>query len=222
MQRSQIFACRRSVASAAMLGLAALLGGCAHSLQYDETGGVKLTRTGCPAVAVPAFTGDVTLFDPPASRDARAIDVVATVTNLRSTCDSTGDPLVVNATFEIDARRTSAAGARDLVLPYYATVVRGGTQVVSKELSRVALHFADGQLRASGAGQAGARITKAAATIDAKVQAEITRKRKPGDADAAVDPLADPANRAAVQRASFELLVGFQLSNDQLAYNATR
>lgn len=222
MQRPPFFACRRLTAPAAALGLAALLAGCAHNLDYDETGGVKLTRTGCPAVAVPAFTGDVTLFDPPASREARAIDIVATVTNLRSTCDSTGDPLVVTATFQVEARRTSPAGARDLVLPYYATVVRGGTQVVSKELSRVAIHFADGQLRAGAAGQAGARIAKAAATIDAKVQAEITRRRKPGDADAAVDPLADPANRAAVQRASFELLVGFQLSNDQLAYNAMR
>jgi hypothetical protein len=34
--------------------------------------------------------------------------------------------------------------------------------------------------------------------------------------------MADPAIRAAVAQASFELLVGFQLSEDQLAYNATR
>ena len=42
------------------------------------------------------------------------------------------------------------------------------------------------------------------------------------DPDAALDPLADPEVRAAVQAASFELLVGFQLSDEQLAYNATR
>jgi hypothetical protein len=34
--------------------------------------------------------------------------------------------------------------------------------------------------------------------------------------------MADPAVREAVRRASFELLVGFQLTQDQLAYNATR
>ena len=50
----------------------------------------------------------------------------------------------------------------------------------------------------------------------------ITRERKAGDEDAALDPLADPEVRAAVQAASFELLVGFQLSDEQLAYNATR
>jgi len=43
-----------------------------------------------------------------------------------------------------------------------------------------------------------------------------------GEADAAVDPLADPEVREAVNRASFELLVGFQLDEAQLAYNATR
>ena len=43
-----------------------------------------------------------------------------------------------------------------------------------------------------------------------------------GDPDAAIDPLADPTVREAVRRASFELLVGFQLTEQQLAYNATR
>ena len=50
----------------------------------------------------------------------------------------------------------------------------------------------------------------------------ITRKRKAGDADAAVDPLAEPEVKAAVARATFEVLVGFQLDQNQLAYNATR
>jgi hypothetical protein len=46
--------------------------------------------------------------------------------------------------------------------------------------------------------------------------------RKPGDADAAVDPLSEPTVRAAVARATYEHLVGFQLTPDQLRYNATR
>ena len=54
------------------------------------------------------------------------------------------------------------------------------------------------------------------------IREQITRKREPGDPDAALDPLADPAVRAAVQRATFELLVGFQLTEAQLRYNATR
>jgi hypothetical protein len=55
-----------------------------------------------------------------------------------------------------------------------------------------------------------------------EIRREITRERKGGEAEAALDPMADPKVRAAVQRASFELLVGFQLTPEQLAYNMTR
>ena len=34
--------------------------------------------------------------------------------------------------------------------------------------------------------------------------------------------MADPAVRAAVERAHFELLLGFELTPEQLRYNATR
>jgi hypothetical protein len=46
--------------------------------------------------------------------------------------------------------------------------------------------------------------------------------RTGGSEAAAVDPLTAPDVRAAVLRASFEALVGFQLTDDQLKYNATR
>ena len=54
------------------------------------------------------------------------------------------------------------------------------------------------------------------------MQERINRKRRAGDADAAIDPLSIPEVRAAVQRASFELLVGFQLTQEQLEYNVRR
>ena len=40
--------------------------------------------------------------------------------------------------------------------------------------------------------------------------------------DAAIDPLSDPAVRQAVLSATFEALVGFQLTDAQLRYNVTR
>jgi len=70
-----------------------------------EDGGVFITRSGCPLVGIPAATGDVTLFDPPASRDARAIDVVAYLTNVRSQCGDSGDTIVTTATYTVNARR---------------------------------------------------------------------------------------------------------------------
>ena len=206
----------------ALTALGAVLSGCSRDGDIDSTGGISITRSACPAIAIPAYTGDITVFNPPASRDARAIDVVATMTNVRSTCNETGSDVVANATFEVQARRTSGAGARDIVIPYFSTVVQGGRIVVSKSISRVALRFEDGQLRATTTGTAGASINRAAATLPQDIRERITRKRKAGDTDAAIDPLADPAVRDAVARVSFEVLLGFQLTPEQLQYNATR
>jgi hypothetical protein len=204
---------------AALIPLA--LAACSTEGQLTTTG-VVVNRSACPAVAIPAATGDVTLFNPPASRDAAAIDVVAEITNLRAACDETGANIVSNVTFDVQAQRRDARGARDVVLPYFAVVMQGGTNVVSKSVGRVGLHFDDGQLRASTRGTAAGTVSREAVTLPEDVRRQITRERKPGDADAAIDPLADPKVREAVRSASFELLVGFQLTQEQLAYNATR
>ncbi|MDB5693438.1 MAG: hypothetical protein JWO81_2501 [Alphaproteobacteria bacterium] len=195
--------------------------GCSTEGQVTDTG-VIVNRSACPAVAIPAATGDVTLFNPENSRDANAIDVVATITNVRSTCDETGNVIATNVTFDIQAQRRDARGARDVVLPYFAVVLQGGANVVTKSISRVGLHFADGQLRAQGSAAATSQVQRAALTLPEDVRRQVTRERKAGDADAAVDPLSDPRVRDAVRAASFEVLVGFQLTHDQLAYNATR
>jgi hypothetical protein len=66
------------------------------------------------------------------------------------------------------------------------------------------------------------RVNRAVATLPADVRQILTRPRKAGEAEAATDPLADPGVRAAVAKATFEQLIGFQMSQDQLKYNATR
>lgn len=195
---------------------------CAGKGDFDETGGVKIVRSACPAIAIPAFTGDVTLFNPAASRDASAIDVVATITNVRSTCNDAGERITATANFDVLARRSNSAGAREVVLPYFATVTRAGTRIVSKQVGQVALRFEDGQLRAQTSSTASTSIARAEAALAPEVEERINRKRKAGDTDAATDPMTVPAIRDAVSKASFELLVGFQLTNNQLAYNATR
>lgn len=197
------------------------LSGCAREGEVTSAG-VTTIRSACPTVAVPAGTGDITLFDPPSSRDASAIDVVATVTNVRSSCTEGAENLLTNATFEVQAQRRDPRGDREVILPYFATVIQAGTNVVSKRTGRVALRFADGQYRASTTGGATSQVLRSAATLPEEIRREITRERKAGDPNAALDPLADPKVRAAVARASFELLVGFQLTAEQLAYNATR
>lgn len=209
----------RVVAAAVLI---AALAGCAKDGDIDQTGGIAITRSACPAVAIPASTGDITLFNPATSRAANAIDVNAVITNMQVTCGDQGNDVVSNATFDILARRADPRGAREVVLPYFATVMRGGTTIVSKRISSVRIVFPDGQTRASVQGQAGAVIERAQATLSPDIQRELTKKRKAGQEDAAIDPLTKPEIKAAVARASFELLIGFQLTADQLQYNATR
>lgn len=207
------------------LPLAALvLAGCAGDGELDLSSGVGFTATwtGCPTVAVAEGTGDITLFNAGGGQTADSVDVVATITKIRPSCNTAGEKIYSVADFEVQARRASAGGARTLTLPYFSTVVQGGTAVVAKRIGQVTINFADGAQRASASAKAASYIDPAAAALPPEIVQKLTRKRKGGDADAALDPMADPEVRAAIQRASFELLVGFQLSEDQLRYNVTR
>lgn len=184
--------------------------------------GVNVTRSGCPIVAIPDGTGDVTLFANGGSVNAADIDVTANITNLRSSCNPDGEQIYSEATFEVRARRPNGIGARSITLPYFSTVVQGGNTVIAKRLGEVTLNFADGEIRTSSTAKAAGYVNAQAARLPEDIVEKLTKKRKAGDLDAALDPLSDPATRAAVLRSTFELLVGFQLSEDQLKYNATR
>jgi len=214
-----------SAATTLIVGAVALAG-CKTKgeLVVDESVGVTAVRGACPAVGIPDYTGDVTLFRG-ADKTAGSIDVVAAMTNVKSQCDDGGNggaKVFVSTSFDVLARRTDTSGARQVQIPYFVSVLRGGSAVVSKRVGTVTLSFADGQERAQATAQGSAYIDRAEATLSPEIRERITRKRKAGEADAAVDPLSEPEIRAAVQRASFELLVGFQLDQAQLAYNATR
>lgn len=215
---------RAAAQQIAVTGIAlALLAGCAKRGDIDSTGqGIIQFRSACPMVAVPAHTGDITLFDPATSRDAAAIDVVANITDLRSTCNSETDQLYSQVTFTVNALRRDAGPARTVDLPVFTTVVRGATSVIAKRVATVRVAFAEGSVRGSAQGTTAAYVDRAQATLPREIEQMITRQRKSGDADAALDPLARPEVKAAIQRSSFELLVGFNLTADQLRYNITR
>jgi hypothetical protein len=205
---------------AALLPLVALAG-CAREGDILPTG-VIAVYSACPPFAIPAPAGDITLFSPEGSRDAAAIDVVATITNLRGSCVESGDRLVTSASFEVFALRRDNRGAREVVLPYFASVVQGGSNVISKRVGQVRIRFEDGSYRARATNTASSWVNREAATLPANIRQQITRERRAGDPNAALDPLADPTVRAAVEQARYELLVGFALTPEQLRYNATR
>lgn len=184
--------------------------------------GITAVRSACPAVGIPDYTGDITLFGPGGAKTADNIDVTATMTQVRAQCGEGTDKVTSQVNFVVRAQRSDTNGARSVTLPYFVSVLQGGNSVVSKRIGQVTLQFADGEARAEATANGSAFIDRGAATLPPEVRDRITAKRRPGDQDAALDPLADPTVRAAVTRATFEVLVGFQLNDEQIAYNATR
>jgi hypothetical protein len=201
-----------------------LLGACRHSgdITEENGGGVYAVRSVCPIAGIPTGTGDITLFNPQGSTDARAIDVTAAISQLRSTCQDAGADVISTVTFTVVGLRRDAGPARQVILPYFDVALRGGSTIAAKQVGAVALNFPAGSQHAMTRAQATIRVNRYAATLPANVRAILTRPRKAGQADAAVDPMADPAVRSAVANATFEHLVGFELTQDQLKYNATR
>jgi hypothetical protein len=208
---------------AALLAIT-MLSACRHpgDVTADNGGGIYAVRSSCPIAGVPAGTGDVTLFNPPNSTDSRAIDVTAAITDVRSVCQDSGNDVVSTVTFTIVALRRDPGPARQVILPYFDVALRGGGAVAAKQIGQASIVFAQGDIHGWTRAQATVRVNRAAATLPANVRAILTRPRKAGEAEAAIDPLSDPAVRKAVADATFEHLIGFQLTTDQLKYNATR
>jgi hypothetical protein len=200
---------------AVVAATAAIVAGCMQNP-------LKIKRSACPAVAIPTYAGDMTLFKPGTEANAANIDVVATMTNARETCSESAEKLVVDVSYDVLARRSTTAGARSVALPVFHSMVQGGNLLVSKQIGTVTIAFADGQDRAIGHGGARGSVARSAATVPDDVQKKINRKRKAGDLDAATDPLADPQVKAAIRAASFEVLIGFQLDERQLGFNVTK
>ena len=106
-------------AGMAPLALALLLAGC-------ERNPLIVNRSACPAVAVAAHVGDITLFRG-AGTDAADIDTVAAITNVREECTETAEQFVTRITFDVVARRSDMADARQISLPVFAAVVQHGS-----------------------------------------------------------------------------------------------
>ncbi|WP_310497194.1 hypothetical protein [Sandarakinorhabdus sp.] len=187
-----------------------------------ESNPLLVKRSACPAIAIPTYAGDITVFKPGTAQDAGNIDMTATLTNVRDTCAETAASFASSITYDVVARRFDAGAARDVSVPVFVAVVQGGNLIDAKQTGTVTISFADGQTRGTGKGQATTTVSRTAAAVPPEILAKINRKRRPGELDAATDPMADPEIRAALRAASFEVLVGFQLDERSLAYNIAK
>jgi hypothetical protein len=159
--------------------LALLLAGCARDGQIAD-GGVYVTRSGCPQVAIPAATGDITLFDPrPASRDAARSTwwrpSPTSASPAPRTAQKCGQHRDLRRGRDPPRRGRRAAGGA----AFFAVAVQGGTNIVAKKVGAVALNFPAGSLRAQTNSQATVRVSRSAVALPAEVQRELTRERRP-------------------------------------------
>ena len=151
------------------LALVLLATACSREGEITQ-GGIYITRSACPQVGVPAATGDITLFNPSNRTDSAAIDVSATITNVRASCDEAGANIISTISFDVVATRRDIAEQRSVVLPYFTVAMQGGSQIVAKRIGNVGLNFAAGSQRAQTSGQATVQISRAAATLPEDVR----------------------------------------------------
>ena len=100
----------RPIVLVSLAGMMALSGCAKQGDLVVGAGGAGITavRSKCPAVGIPDYTGDITLFREGGQRLASDIDVTASITNLRSTCNEDGEKVYSEATFDVFARRADA------------------------------------------------------------------------------------------------------------------
>lgn len=205
----------RNALMAAGLAALLLLAGC-------NTNPLLVTRSQCPAVAVPFHVGSLTKFDPPQSRNADAIAMTAQITDLKGNCIEGPEFLTTEVSFTVTAQRRDKGPAKQVYLPIFVVLAQGGNVLVSKQLTGVQLDFAAGSQRTETRGGARADVHRSAVSLPPETQARISKKRDAVDPEALTDPLSDPQVRAAVRATSFEVLVGFQLDDASLAYNVAK
>lgn len=178
---------------------------------------LEVTRSLCPATAIPQHTGTMTLFSPAESRDADAVVMTASIFDLENHCVEGSPKVTSNLRFTIGAQRPNAAAEQSVNVQYFVAVVKDGKEIISKQVYDTALHFPAGQVRAQSVETVAAAIDRAQAIAAAGPAPGRDRKRRRDD-----DNVDDTFFDAAPKASAFEVLVGFQLTDAQVHYNMTR
>lgn len=200
------------VAALGMVAAPLLLAGCSSNP-------LQVTRTLCPATAVPQHAGTLTFFSPPSSRTADSVVASANIFNLQNQCNEGGEKVTSNLRFSIGAQRPNAAAEQTITVPYFVAVVKEGETLLSKQIYEATLTFAAGDVRAESVQTVQAAVDRAEALAAAgPAPGSEKKKRKRGEMAEPEDLFFDAKPKAS----GFEILVGFQLTDAQVHYNITQ
>lgn len=174
------------------------------SVAACTTNPLQVRYTSCPAVAIPKYTGTLTQFSDSGQFEAKDVQVVASITNLRSTCTEDEKAAKTTIVFDVLASRpTQAGGLPPLDLPYFVVVVKDGQTLLAKQVYNAPVQF-DPTARST-------TVRQTVVATSPKVPIPPKKKREEGEG------LAPPPKPS-----QYEVLVGFQLADAQAVYNLTR
>jgi hypothetical protein len=169
-----------------------------------------ITRTSCPAVAVVKYTNNYAQFAPGSNFSASGLELSAQMDGVTVTCqEGKGGAPVTQVNFEVSAARASASSASQQVIPYFVTIVEDGQTILSKNVYGAQLQFADGALRST------VRQSFSATTPYVPLPPAPDKKKRK-------DQFEDFAEDSRPKAARYEILIGFQLTEEQAAYNVQR
>jgi hypothetical protein len=170
---------------------------------------LEVTRTSCPAVAVVKYANSYTQFAPGSNFSSRGIEMTAQMGDVSISCkESAGKISVSNISFEMSAARASATTASDVNVPYFVTIIQDGTTILSKQVYGAPLKFTEGALRTE------VRQAFSASTPYVPLPAAPDRKKKKQFEEFAED--------SRPKSAKYEIMLGFQLTDEQATYNVQR
>ncbi len=189
----------------AMISAATLaLMGCASSNP------LLVTRTSCPAVALVKYANTLTSFQSSASTDQSDVLYTAQISNVSVNCgNGKGDAAAqTDVSFDIGIMRGNTDASSQASLPYFVTVIQDGTTILSKTTYAAQVDFT------AKSGRAASRQSFNVSTPG--VPLPPTAKKKRGDSDLLLD--SENASKAA----KYEILIGFQLTDDQALFNISK
>lgn len=147
---------------------------------------LEVIVSNCTAVAVLGDAGTVTRFAG-SGRDVSDLAYTATISSVMLDCNEHDGGVDSIIEFDIVANSGQALTDRDVSLQYFVAVFKDNSQMVTKEIYDVRLHF-----NSDGRASAHQVINSVIPTLEQ------------------------------AKRYDYETIIGFQMSNDEAAYNVAR
>lgn len=180
---------------------------------------LELTRSYCPGIGVAKFANSITLIAPDAAATAGALDLTGQLTAVSGVCERAGGKLVTSTRAVVSASRRDSGAEQTVELPVFVTLVRDNSSILSKQIVPVRLSFAAGARSASAPVALKVMLDEAAARAAAKPLTGSPDDEPLPPPGKKRRPRSGPTLESKVAPTAFEILWGFQLTNQQAAYN---